>query len=279
MKLLVSVVNKESFLYIVDLEKDETTSVPIHADFIDNSITLRPKCRPFGISWDQNYFYIANNKRLHRFDKSLKYIDTPILNLAANSHQITYKDGFIYLASPWANAIVKINTIDFSQNYFDLIKNEWAVASDAAQRIDDLMHVNSVLIVENKLYVNAHNFGSSYIIVYDLKTFKKIEEIKSGLTSHNIAIDDRIYFLNTGKRTFENFTFNENVFLRGFGMTKTHWFIGASPWDKTNRYGESEIVIINRADGFKKTVKISGDISDLRVLDEFDFSHQNSIIP
>ena len=60
-------------------------------EFVDRTVTGRPGCRPFGVTWNEKELFIANNKQVLVFDKQLEFVRRARTQLQVNSHQLGYK--------------------------------------------------------------------------------------------------------------------------------------------------------------------------------------------
>lgn len=291
MKVLVSVVNKSYFMCRINLANDEVKYTLMRKEFIDESVVGRALSRPFGISWDNDRLFIANNRMIHEFDKEFKFVRTLTNQLDVNSHQIACKDESIFVASPWSNCLIKIDKHS-NISYFSPSDDSWQSERpvENPSKSIDVLHLNSLLFVDDRLYLNAHNhLNGSYIIVYKYPEFERIDTINTGVGTHNIAIDDGELFTldtNGSKGLISSNGLNVPLggsrdFLRGLAVCSKYIIIGVSDWSKHSnedrvRDADGTILVLNRSD-YKIVKRIilpkSGDITEIRLLDEFDRSH------
>lgn len=271
--IVASIVNETAVMY--DAKRDTyIKKLPVH---VDETVKFRPLCRPFGMTWSDDTFYLVNNKRIHTYNKDFEYQHTIVSDLPENSHQMVHHNNYLYVASPAVNCVVQVDLDMLTKRYYDVGLLKWIDEPFGG----DETHVNSLTIHGDKMYVNMHNnLLPSYITVHRLEDFKAIDLVDLGAgKAHNIAvIADNCYTLDTAGGRILGPNVDQHIasglwFLRGFCATDTHFVIGVSSFDKTYRYGMSKIVTIDRRTNEQSEISVSGDISDVRILDEFDYAH------
>src|SRR5579863_7304227 len=75
---------------VLDLETGRARDIPCLPQFFDPTVVGRPQCRPFGITWTPNEFFVVNNRQLLVFDPDFGYLRTESIRLQVNMHQIAY---------------------------------------------------------------------------------------------------------------------------------------------------------------------------------------------
>lgn len=194
----------------------------------------RPLFRPFGISTDDKFIYLASNDRIGMFDKStfdfIKLLDVPAL---VNTHQILKHDKFLFICHTAINCI-GIHDLEAKENKFIKLP-EGIVITDIPDHINDVneydtVHVNSLFLDNNKLYFCLHYRAqrkSRYGYI-DLDSYKIKYLFDAGISCHNIQIYNNIlYSLSTKQGNLIEYNLDKNdltehnlvdpntVFLRG----------------------------------------------------------------
>lgn len=193
----------------------------------------RPLFRPFGISTDKNFIYLASNDKIGLFDKN-SYEFVKILNIPAfvNTHQVLIHNNLLFVCHTAINCI-GIHNLNTNQNKFlKLPSGEFIevlpVVSDVYEH--DTVHVNSLHIYGNKLFFCLHYRGQkkSRYGYFDLESENVNFLFDAGMCSHNIVIRDNLLFsvstmhgnliqydLESKKISEYNLADPKKVFLRG----------------------------------------------------------------
>src|SRR3954452_12730895 len=154
---------------IIDLESCETRSIEVRSEFIDPTVTERPTCRPFGITWSSKEFFIANNRQLLVFDDEFNYLHTSPTRLQINIHQLAYHAEHVWAVSPWTNSLIGVPLSPGAEAVeLDLGSHTVRPYDQRDQPSEDEWHFNSLLWTDRCLFVAAHAFESmSFINRYD----------------------------------------------------------------------------------------------------------------
>lgn len=100
MKLIATVSDATRVGVVVDLDTATVVDIPAQPQFFDEAVRNRPSFRPFGISWFGNQCFIANNRQLIVFDRSLNFKIIDDTMLQGNVHQLASGKGRIWAVSP-----------------------------------------------------------------------------------------------------------------------------------------------------------------------------------
>jgi hypothetical protein len=273
---------------ILDLETGATSSIPCRPEFADPTVVNRARCRPFGITWNDDEFFVANNRQLLVFDRALSYLRTDETPLQVNTHQLAYHEKTVWVASPWTNSLIGApldacaEAVEFDP--FAQALKPYVVRN--AHEKDDVSHINSLLWTNGCLFVAAHNLGKpSFILIYDSATFRlRTMQYDIGSSIHGLAYcEGELYWISTKTnevRSDKGFrlSLTRQGFARGLALTKEHIIIAISEHrsrhDRTG--GDSWVHVIDRQ---RKELVCeyhlpgTGSINDLRLLDEYDYAH------
>jgi len=272
---------------VIDLETGSCIDVPIRSEFIDRSITGRPPCRPFGISWSDDELFVANNKQLLVFGRDFAYRRTEPIALPVNTHQLAFHNGVVWAASPWTNSLIgHAIAADVAPVEFKPLSQEMLpyVARDTLES-DDVYHINSLLWADHELFVVAHNLGKpSFILGFDPGMRLKQMRYEIGAAVHGVAlVDDELFWLSTKTHEVRSsmgyvFPIRPEAFSRGLAVTKDYLIVATSEFktrnDRVN--GDSWVTVIerwNKRIAAQYRLSGTGSINDLRVLDEYDYAH------
>lgn len=288
MYIIVTISSRQYIALIINIISGDIERIPVAPEFIDNSISGRAPCRPFGITWTRSELFIANNRQVLAFDHDLKYKFKVSDALQVNTHQLAFHDGRIWAVSPSTNSLIGLSYpargCDVELDLLDDISRPYAV--QAATIEDDIAHFNSILWTSDRLYVAAHAFGpNSFISSYDPETLELRSISRNvGNSIHGLALhEDQLYWLSSGSSEIRSSTgmvtrLERKGYARGFGVTNQYFIVAISEFlaRKDRISGDSWINIIDR-----KTLNVvkeifieeTGSINDLRILDEYDFAH------
>jgi hypothetical protein len=214
----------------------------------------RATFRPFGISYDDQYIYIASNDKLSSFDKtSYKFNKLEDIPLFINTHQILKDKDTFYTCNTAVDTIGIYNkeTSHLSLDNFNLV-NHVSKPNDA--KSNDTYHVNSLCDYNNKIYFCLHNNDKkmSRYAYFDKDTLEVSVIADAGYCSHGIAIlDNKLYSLSsktgdiieidleTKKINYLPCVDPNKIFLRGLDIYNNYIIIGCSnnhnvPMNKDN---------------------------------------------
>ena len=215
----------------------------------------RPTFRPFGVTFDDEYLYVASHKKLGKYKKNTfefyGLVDVPMY---INTHQITKDDDNFYIAHTAVNAIGihgKINT------YFDvetLLCVEKPPEPNHVNNLDTI-HVNTVTDHDGKIYFCLHNLGKvpSQFGYFDKTTYESKIIASAGFCCHDVQIiNNGLYALSsetgeiieieisTGQVTTHKVVNPSKTFLRGMDISDGKIIFCAS-----NRYSDGVIPMNN----------------------------------
>lgn len=194
----------------------------------------RPLFRPFGISTDDKFIYLASNDRIGMFNKYtfdfVKLLDIPAV---INTHQILKHENFLFICHTAVNCI-GIHDLETTTNKF-IKMPEGKLVTNIPDNITDVneydtVHVNSLFLEGNKLYFCLHYRAQrkSRFGFIDLNSYKVNYLFDAGINCHNIQIyGDTLYSLSTKQGNLIEYDLYNNhlaeynladpniVFLRG----------------------------------------------------------------
>ena len=184
---------KNSTFVVYDTETNKYTSIP-YCEELDCKEVLnqgRDTFRPFGICKDTTHLYVSSNNKIGKFKLDSFEFDGLVegMPLWVNTHQILkYKDMLIS-----ANASNDSLTIFYGDHYKFFDFNQEKIVDEVKIPIDceqlDFMHINSVSIIDDYLYVMAHNRARINSIIYkiDLNSWEIKDRFTAGICCHNIC--------------------------------------------------------------------------------------------
>jgi hypothetical protein len=288
MQVLATVSDITRLGIVLNLESGETKIIPSRPEFIASCVTGRPAFRPFGITWNDDNLFIANNKQLLVFDKQLNFVRCSVTQMQINIHQLAYKNGRVWAVSPWTNSLISIcqnDAVDavefdiFSQKVCPYLQRE-------ACETDDKSHFNSLLWSGAYLFIAAHAFGGeSFINRYNGMTMQLDNVYRNvGSSIHGLAHDgEELFWISTKTGEIRSDlgycqSLSRPGYARGFAVTNQYFIVAISEFlARGDRYaGDSWIQIIDRRqDSIVNEICLAdtGSINELRLLDEYDFAH------
>lgn len=281
MKIIFTKFNEHLFS-ILDSESGIINNYPFPNEIKNGASFIHG---PFGITWSKNNLYILSFRSVCVFNKRLRFIGLLLNDLPVSTHQILYKNEILWLVNPLTDALIQCKNNHLS--YFNLRTYEF---TDSHPSKDDIYHFNSIAIKNDKLYTSAHHHKNpSFILQFQYPEMKFLNRTEMGRQIHNIFVDDNeeIYTLDSaGSKCIISsggkiipIGVHRLQFMRGMAVTKDYFIIGVfkeSTHKQSRAHGNGFIKVISR-----KTLLLekeffipnSGDLSDIRVLDEFDYSH------
>jgi len=234
-------------------DNESSTTKVIKENILPNDLIETKLYKPFGCYWYNNNLYIVNSDKLIQLDSKGNFIDYETLDGFINPHQILITDQVRCFTNTGKDKIqLNSKTIDIKKLKETTRLKEWR---------DDMHHVNSLCISDNKIFFCLHNKGvkpSQYYYI-DLDTEDINHICNYGIASHNCEIEgDLLYTLDTKGGNFacinwktkelmfeKNLTEKDDFFLRGLQITDDYFVIGASDWSK-DIIGNAEIWFLDK---------------------------------
>ena len=166
----------------------------------------RPTFRPFGITSDSKYLYVASHNKLGMFNKQtyqfIDLVDVPV-PLFVNTHEIAACYGLLYVANT-ANDTIGIHDIEKQYSMF-LNVNTFKMSTEVDTPTDvvshDGAHVNALCVTEDRVYFSLHNLGkrASQLGYINLDTWGVEIVAEAGLCTHGVRVlNGKLYSLSTG---------------------------------------------------------------------------------
>jgi hypothetical protein len=192
--------NEYSFL-ILDLEKNQVVDAGPHTDLLQAKIdagSRRIPFRPFGITQSEDKIFIASNQNIASFDKdTLEPIELVSDSGVPNTHQILYRDGYIYRTNTANDTISRIDITDNTEIHFSFKQMDRVSQIEKIGAVEsDNHHINSLLIHDESLYVILHNMSVTnselFKISLDFSSYESIAKL--GYSHHEIVIVGRALY-------------------------------------------------------------------------------------
>lgn len=215
----------------------------------------RPTFRPYGITCDDEYIYVASHKKLAKYDiKTFEYCGLVDIPMYVNTHRLFKSGDEFYITHTSVNVIGVHGKTD---TFFDVLSqklvSEPPQPSHAEQH--DLVHVNSIYEHDDRIYFCLHNlytapsqFGYFVKNKYESKIIASV-----GFCCHEIKIvNNKLYSLSTGTGEMVEIDLNDGqtttykivdpnkTFLRGMDVLNDKLFFCGS-----NRYCNGVIPMNN----------------------------------
>lgn len=218
----------------------------------------RPTFRPFGISSDEKFLYVASHNRLGVFDKKdygfVSLIDVPLF---INTHETVMHDGVMYVANT-SNDTIGIYDLKNQHNvFFDVNTFTCSDTAPTPHHVEshDGSHVNSLCYHDAKIYFCLHNLNkrTSQLGRFDVNTFQAEIIAEAGYCAHGVQVlSGKLYSLSTGTgevievdmQTREVRLYkvvdSTKTFLRGLDILD-----GAIVFGGSNTYSEERTIYMN----------------------------------
>lgn len=218
----------------------------------------RPTFRPFGITNNEKFLYIASNDRLGRFDKNdYEFIDLVDVPLFVNTHEIVVHNNTLYAVNT-ANDTIGIYELTSRANiFFDVntfsVANAVITPNDVASH--DNAHVNSLCYHDGHIYFCLHNLNkrTSQLGRFNINSFQAEIVAEAGYCAHGVQVlNGKLYSLSTGTgeiievdlRTrdvaLHKVVDSNKTFLRGLDILDGEIIFGGS-----NTYSEERTIYMN----------------------------------
>lgn len=272
-----------------DLDSKSTNIIYACADELDLTCELTPKYRPFGITWDSRFVYVANRMSLNVYDAStLEYVHSFDGLFTGNPHQIIYHAGRIIGLDTSSDHVLFFTPGDQSLEYLSLV---WDRYTKRTPERSDTLHANSLVVNKGILFINLHHRGNrtSQIARFRLEKHRFLEPIDTtGVKTHNLYSHASGFgYLDTeGTRKLvlngQHFDLGvpEDHFLRGMCSGHGRMIISHFP-RKQRRYrgtGDCHFIVFNPVSKLvvdRFTIEGVGAVNDMRYVGDFDMTHRN----
>ena len=283
MKLLITPSNPNYSFIVLDTETKEEHRVSANRQEFDyGADSTRFPHRPFGITWDRDFIYVANRRFLCIYTHELKYVGKSSPILGQNPHQIIFDGKDIVSTITCSDCIAFTNKDNnWSTKYFHIPSNTFVKSIDD---LKDTKHINSLLKINNYLFILAHNKGikHSEILVFSYEKNQIIGDIPlvEVFAGHNLFYRNTFGCLSTHTNSIFNYSKSVSLninphFLRGLSYTSEDLaYAFFLPEARSSRnQGDSHITTSQGT----ITLKDIGAVNDMRSIDKLDYSHLNTI--
>lgn len=195
MRLLATPSSSKYSFVLIDVSDGsvkKTPSDPREKDL--GASNSRPPHRPFGLTWDSDWIYVANRRNLCVYNERLSFVDKVERVFDDNTHQLTVSGDYLIAAMTSMDAVCFYQKSNgkcfyFSLRVFDFVKYLPSVKKERH-------HVNNVVAHRDFVYVNLHNrgIGKSQVLVLDMKSMKMTDVIShDAVCSHGLSIEPGDY--------------------------------------------------------------------------------------
>jgi hypothetical protein len=252
----------------------------------------------FGITWDdQDNIYACENiptkhgTQIHVLNKDFDLRQKHRFPNIVHVHQALYDTytGLIFVCNTFRDSVDLIHPVTFNIEHSILLSNKRA----------DTVHVNSVFCTADKIFVCCHNRWTktknpSEIRIFD-RDFNLIESFKAGQGCHNIYTKkNHIYLCSSEESTLLLYDLSKkkivgsyvvpgDLYLRGMCRTAEGFLLGSSARriraERLNKTaGHVSFYSLSMKQVWEKTLPNVGQISDIRIIDEIDFCHNQIVL-
>lgn len=289
MKLLITPSNPELVLVAFNSYTGKSFHIPAEPCHLDEAADpTRPPMRPFGITWCDEYVYVANRTNLIIFDKEMNTHRVVRGILDQNTHQITYHKGELIVTMTRCDSIAFIDPVTGSRRFFHPYDG-WSDDIHPLDHQEEKHHINSVVAKGDLVYMLLGNRGRkcSSVAVLDLNTglTEWVVDLNAS-KSHGLYVGpEGIGTLDTGgnhdlviKDHRIGLYASDVSFCRGLAGNARE--LACGHFNKTARRfrgeGGSAIKIVRdgKVDEAHHIQDI-GAINDMRLIDGDDFCHHN----
>lgn len=189
-----------SFFVLDPVTKRITNSVPYSPELDSRPTDGRPdpsdSFLPFGITSGEGKIFVASNYNIAAFDKdTYEYIETVSTSGVPHVHQITYNDGYIFRTNTTNDTLTRINLSTKEEIHFSfktMAREETLTYPVSDKNLMDVVHLNSVTVNGDNVYVLAHNRYQkrSEIFVMDKDLTSATKLVDLDYAQHNILINN-----------------------------------------------------------------------------------------
>jgi hypothetical protein len=285
-KILATLCNQTHVAALLDVETGHYDLITARPEFVDDQTDEVMRVRPFGITWDEHTLYIANNRQLLKYDRKFNFLGIERISLQGNTHQLAIRENCVWAVSPRTRSIIGVFTDGTDPIEFDVFRQEIIPYLERqSSEADDIKHINSLLWADGCLYVTAHNFGPSFIMIFDAETFRIKTILRDvGESIHGVALHNgELFWIDTNGHVIRS-SHGRAIYLgapgfgRGLAVTDNHFIVGVSQMGsrEVRMHGNASVRVINRSSfaiEAQHELVNSGNVNDLRLLDRFDHAH------
>jgi hypothetical protein len=237
--------------------------------------------RPYGITWNEDYIFVASKTNLLIYNSDLELIDIRRDILDFNTHQLVVRGDELIVCMTSKDCLKFINLKDLSEQLWHP-KLGWL---DKRETNYEAYHINTVVSYSNNLYAMLHwrNRRKSQIAVVgdDVSTI-------NAKSAHNIYLNgETLGYVDTDRHRLVigdhsvtcDLWETKPVFLRGLAGDDKELVVGCSNRNEMRRRrmeGDSAICVVK--DGAVQShLKLvgTGALDDIRRIDGQDFCHHN----
>jgi hypothetical protein len=161
----------------------------------------RPTFRPYGVTSDDDYIYIASHKKLAKYNKrTFEYCGLVDIPMYVNTHRLLKSGEDFYVTH------TSVNTLGIhgkTNKYFNVSSFDWVETPEQPDNAEshDTTHLNSLVEHEGKIYFCLNNLGLklSEFGYLDKTTLEYKIIASAGVGCHDLQIiDNKLYTLSTG---------------------------------------------------------------------------------
>lgn len=190
-------------LFLFDGGVSEIAPYQPELDAVDLAGKGKDTFRPFGLTQDDFYIYVASNSQIGKFSKAdysfCGLVQTAVCFL--NTHEIHWHKDALYVTNT-ANDSIGICTKERTK-FFSFKTGAYPALVPVPVNVysHDTMHINSIEATDNAVYVVAHSDtkASSAIYTLDPNTWKIRTKMALGKFCHGVRrAEEYLYTLSTG---------------------------------------------------------------------------------
>jgi hypothetical protein len=245
----------------------------------------------FGITHKQNVIVLSHSGGYLQYYSNSNVKPLQTKNHLIQPHQIEWIGDHVFVTNTGKNCI---SIYDSQGNLFrDLYLNDIHWDDKDHDRAGN--HFNSVHKINQKIYIVAHNYARPsevYELSWpDLTTLNKI--VTNASWAHNLmSYEHGLIICNSKSQSLFDIHGGRDIWradepgaiTRGLAASKDYFFVGQSNYaERKERYWKTGGVWIVDRNSLKTVDKItlpgSGDVQEIRILDELDDGHNGEIIP
>lgn len=289
-RLIITPSNMDYLLVGIDTDTGEVARVRSDQSYHDDAADpTRPPFRPFGITWCDEYLYVANRTCLLVFDSNLDFVDKVRGILDQNTHQIAWHKGKLISTMTRCDCIAFIDPETLDRQYFHPYEGWLQGRPECLDHDSERYHINSVVAKGDLVYMLLSNRGrrQSEVAVLDMRTgLTEWIAPTATLRAHGIYVGpEGLGTLDTGGQhdlwmSGERVNlYTSNVsFCRGLAGNNVE--LACGHFNKQSRRfrgeGGSAIKIVRQGQVDESHhVQNIGAINDMRLVDGVDMCHHN----